>query len=216
MTKTIRFVLAFLTMAAGAVFLISAANSAQASPYGHPFTCNEITRVRPNGVTIVTLRCSGQLPSGEVRKYQCRLAPVPKPCKGPLLPAVVVVLHSKPQVLGAFSPDANGVVNATVTIPNGFTGNHTVEARLVTKSTKQLLAPELSEAIAAQTTRVMLPLTVGKASAVSRSSAAALPVTDTGSSFGSVAVVGIGALGVVMLVGGGLLMFTGRRRRTPA
>jgi hypothetical protein len=232
-TKTIRLILAFLTMAAGAAFLVTAANSAQASPYGHPFKCVLKSRVRPSGVTVVSLRCSGVLPDGTIQKYQCRVSPLPEAlqtptphttCTGPYPPVtssappqptdqVLVVLHSTPRVLGSFTPDSKGDINAAVSIPRGFTGNHTIEARVVKKtSPAAYAAPDLSAKLVGKTTRVMLPLTVGKAASVSRSSAAALPSTDS-SNLGSVAVIGIGALGVVLLAGGGLLMFAGRRRR---
>lgn len=237
MSKVTRLILAFLTMAAGVLFVVTAATSAQASPYGHPFKCTLVERTRPNGVTIVTLRCSGKLPDGTVAKFQCRQKPVPQPCKGPLpLPTftapapsstrtvtaaaaapatsakVLVVLHSAPRVLGSFAPDANGVVNANLTIPAGFTGNHTVEARVVTSNDPASLAPVLTSKIAAQTTRVMLPITIGTNSVVTR----AAPIPTSGSepdSWAAIAVIGVAALGVVLLAGGGLLIFAGRRRR---
>ena len=238
MSKVTRLILAFLTMAAGVLFVVVAATSAQASPYGHPFKCTLVVRTKANGVTIATLRCSGKLPDGTVAKFQCRQSPVAKPCKGPALPPtsivpspsstrtvsaaaaaapataakVLVVLHSAPRVLGSFTPDANGVVNANLTIPAGFTGNHTVEARVVSSNDPASFAPVLTNKLAAQTTRVMLPITIGTNSVVTR--AAPMPTSASDSdSWGEVAVVGVAALGVVMLLGGGLLVFAGRRRR---
>jgi hypothetical protein len=111
-----------------------------------------------------------------------------------------------------FHLDSNGVVNATVTIPRGFTGHHTLEVRVVNPGNHAELAPQLNAELAATTTRVMMPFTVGKAGSMSGTSGAASPSADT-SNLGSVAVIGIGALGVVLLAGGGLLMFAGRRRR---
>jgi hypothetical protein len=230
MTKSIRLVLAFLVMAAGVIFAVAASTAAQASPYGHPFTCHTIERTKPSGVTIVTLRCSGKMPDGTVAKYQCRQSPVAKPCKGPALPPtstvpaapgaassakVLVVLHSTPKVLGAFTANSKGIVNATVTIPEGFTGHHTIEARVVNSTNPAMSAPVISSKLAAKTTRVMIPITVGVNSVITRSAQIGTGSTDQ-DNWVKVAVVGVGALGVVMLLGGGLLMFTGRRRRIPA
>jgi 5'-nucleotidase len=100
-------------------------------------------------------------------------------------------LHSTPVALGVVSVDANGNFTAQVTIPAGTTnGAHTVEALDVASG-----------------------------------DVATAPLTVTGSTTGGggppggtlggtgVAVIGIGALGAVLLVGGLLMLMAGRRRK---
>lgn len=98
-------------------------------------------------------------------------------------------LHSTPVALGVVTIDANGNFTAQVTIPSGTTlGAHTVEA-LDVASGDVATAP--------------------------------LTVTGSGTSGGGggtlggtgVAVIGIGALGAVLLVGGLLMLMAGRRRK---
>jgi hypothetical protein len=105
---------------------------------------------------------------------------------------VIIFIHSTRAELGSTTANADGTINTTVTIPASYKGAHTLEA-------------------------------VGQTSGVTASTPIQLggSTTGTGSGSGSgsglsstgVAVVGIGALGVVLLAGGGLLLIAGRRRK---
>ena len=101
-----------------------------------------------------------------------------------------LTLHSTPVDLGSVSTDANGNFAAQVTIPSSTpAGAHTIEA---------------------------LDMATGDVTA------AAITVSATSGGGGGgggglagtgVAVIGVGALGVVLLAGGGLMLLAGRRRR---
>ncbi len=96
-------------------------------------------------------------------------------------------LHSSPVSLGSVTTDGNGEFSAVVTIPSDTTvGAHTIEA---------VDTPTGDVAVA--------PLTV-----TAGGGGTPPPLGGTG-----VAVIGIGALGVVLLVGGGLMLMAGRRRK---
>jgi hypothetical protein len=103
----------------------------------------------------------------------------------------VLSLHSTPVGLGTVSTDANGQFSAEITVPSDTTpGAHTVQA---------LDTPTGDIAAAA------LEVTAGGGGT------SPPPIAGTG-----VAVIGIGALGVVLLVGGGLMLMAGRRRKVSA
>ena len=90
--------------------------------------------------------------------------------------------------LGSGTADASGSFNTTVTLPQGVTGQHTI-----------VCAGALGETAS-------LTITIGAATTGGGGG-----LSNTG-----VAVVGIGSLGVILLVGGALLLMVGKRRRVSA
>lgn len=108
--------------------------------------------------------------------------------------SVNLTLHSTPVGVGTAQTDANGNFSATVTIPsNTPAGSHYIEA---------------SDSYGNTAT---FAFTVTAAGGGNNGGGSGGGLAGTG-----VAVVGIGALGVVLLVGGGLMLMAGRRRKTTA
>jgi hypothetical protein len=106
---------------------------------------------------------------------------------------VSLTLHTKVFALTTVQTDANGAFSVEVTLPDGVTGNHTVVA---TGSSKDKASAKLT---------------------VSNCAAAAGAGGSTGSgglSNTGIAVLSIGGLGVLLLVGGTVLVLSARRRRT--
>jgi hypothetical protein len=89
--------------------------------------------------------------------------------------------------LGSGTADASGSFNTTVTLPQGVTGQHTIVCAGAAGETASLT------------------ITIG-----------ATTTGGGGLSNTGVAVVGIGSLGVILLVGGALLLMVGKRRRVSA
>jgi hypothetical protein len=106
----------------------------------------------------------------------------------------VLSLHSTPVGLGTVHTDSNGQFSAQITVPSSTTpGTHTIEA---------LDTP--TGDIASATITVTGGGTGGGGGGGGG-------VAETG-----VAVISIGALGLVLLVGGGLMLMAGRRRKVTA
>lgn len=105
--------------------------------------------------------------------------------------SATLTLHSTPVGLGTVAVDSKGAFSAQVTIPAGTTpGAHVIEA---------------------------LDVATGDVTSAALTVTASGTGTGTGGGGGlagtGVAVIGIGALGVVLLVGGGLMLMAGRRRK---
>jgi hypothetical protein len=108
----------------------------------------------------------------------------------------VLSLHSTPVGLGTVHTDSNGQFSAQVTVPSTTSpGTHTIEA---------LDMP--TGDIASATITVTAGGTGGGGGGGGGGG-----VAETG-----VAVISIGALGLVLLVGGGLMLMAGRRRKVTA
>ena len=104
--------------------------------------------------------------------------------------SVVLSLHSATVDLGTVTSDGSGSFSATITIPSDTAlGAHTIEA---------LDTPTGDVATAAITV-------------VAGGGDGGGPPFGTG-----VAVIGMGALGLVLLIGGGLMLMAGRRRKVTA
>jgi hypothetical protein len=101
--------------------------------------------------------------------------------------SVVTLTLDTGTVLGTATTDANGNYTTTVQLPSGVTGQHNIT---------------VSGAQCAATAGVTIQAVGGGSSG---------GLAGTG-----VAVVGIGVLGVVLLIGGGLMLFAGRRRKNVA
>jgi hypothetical protein len=110
---------------------------------------------------------------------------------------LVITLHTKTYTLGTTTTDSSGSYSVTVKLPDGVSGKHTitVEDPATHKKAK-------------------IRITIG--SAHGAAGAATSDSSSGGLSSTGVAVMGIGALGVVLLVGGGLMMLAGRRRKIAA
>jgi hypothetical protein len=105
---------------------------------------------------------------------------------------VIIDLHSQTFHLATVTSDGSGNVNTPVKLPNGVTGPHTLTAT----------APSTGQSAS-------VALNIG---------GAATGGTGAGNGGGGlsntgVAVLSIGGLGLVLLVGGGLMVLAGRRRR---
>lgn len=112
---------------------------------------------------------------------------------------ITLTLHSDPMVLGTTTADASGDWSVTVTIPTSATcGEHTITA--TGSATNRAADQPKSESHGITITP---PCVQPSVSTTPPSS-----VSVTG-----VAAMGIGALGVVLLVGGGVMLLLGRRRK---
>lgn len=105
------------------------------------------------------------------------------------------VLHSAAVDLGSAQADANGNVSLVVTLPTGVTGAHTI-----------VLTGETSGRT------VSIPITIQAASAGGSGGSGGSGGGGGGLASTGVAVLGIGGLGVVLLIGGGFLLLAGKRR----
>jgi hypothetical protein len=102
-------------------------------------------------------------------------------------------LHSAPISLGSALTDSSGSFSRTVTLPAGVTGQHDIVA---------------TDTSTGQTASVSL--TIGGA-ATGGGGGGGGGLSSTG-----VAVIGIGALGLVLLGGGGMMLYAGRRHTVRA
>lgn len=107
---------------------------------------------------------------------------------------VNITLHTATYPLASPTADASGAFTTTVTLPAGVSGRHTIVA--VDPTTGQTAS---------------VAITIGAPSAAPGAAPGGGGLSNTG-----VAVISIGALGVVLLVGGGLMLLAGRRRRVSA
>lgn len=108
---------------------------------------------------------------------------------------LTIFLHPKNTVLGTVTTDSSGSATTTVTLPAGETGHHVLLIRQPQGNT------------------VAIPIDIGgrATAAFSAHRLGSDPPAATG-----VAIVGLGSLGLVLLVGGGLMLLAGRRRRSSA
>ncbi len=101
-----------------------------------------------------------------------------------------ITLHTTVVTLGTFTTDSSGGFTATVTIPSDVSGTHTLVA-------------------ATSVASISITLDIGGAAAPNGT-------TKPGTAFTGAAVIGVGFLGAALLVGGGILLFAGRRRKVSA
>jgi hypothetical protein len=109
--------------------------------------------------------------------------------------SVTLTLHTKVYTLATVQTDANGAFHAAITLPDGVDGNHTIVA---TGSSKDKASGKLTISNCGGTG------TGGQA-------AGGGGLSNTG-----VAVLSLGGVGVLLLIGGTFLVVSGRRRRTLA
>jgi len=102
-----------------------------------------------------------------------------------------ITLHSAVVTLGSFTTDSSGSFTATVTIPSDVSGTHTLVAATSVASTS-------------------ITLNIGGTAPPNGGG------KPGGIAFTGAAVIGVGFLGVALLVGGGILLFAGRRRKVSA
>jgi hypothetical protein len=102
---------------------------------------------------------------------------------------MTIVLHTKAYDLGTTRTDAAGAFSAAVGLPDGVSGHHTIVVTDAATGRTQSISIEIG-------------------GAAGRSSESGGGLSSTG-----VAVIGLGALAVVLLVGGGLAMFAGRKSK---
>ena len=126
---------------------------------------------------------------------------------------IIIVIHSAPVTLGTFTASANGSLSAPVTIPSSFSGAHTIVA------TDQQTGLSTS-----------IPITIGAtvpgngsstvpgngSSTLAGNGSSTVPGNGSSDAGGlpntGAAVMGLGALALVLLAGGGTLLILGRRR----
>lgn len=105
---------------------------------------------------------------------------------------VSLSLHSAVYSLGSATADGSGAFSTTVTLPAGVSGSHTIVGTGLTSG---------------ETASVQI--NIGGTSSSGSGSGSGLSSTG-------VAVIGIGAVGLALLVGGGLLLMAGKRRKVSA
>jgi hypothetical protein len=108
---------------------------------------------------------------------------------------LTIILHSKGIFLGTMTTDSSGAGTASVTLPSGVTGHHVLLIRDPLGGTSAI------------------PIDIG-GSAKAGARAGNAGNSDGDPALTGVAVAGIGALGLVLLVGGGLMLLAGRRRKS--
>lgn len=108
---------------------------------------------------------------------------------------VNLTLYSQPYALGSVTTDSSGAFAASVTLPNGVTGSHTIVAQ----------GPSSSASVSIEIY------------SKSQGSGYAAGNNGSGSSGGlastGFAVAGIGVVGLALLIGGSVLLLSGRRRK---
>jgi hypothetical protein len=102
-----------------------------------------------------------------------------------------LTLHTETVLLKTVQADSSGAFSTTVTLPTGVTGSHTIVA---TGRSGESNVPTANMNIGC---------------------AAAQPVAEGLSNTG-VAIMSIGGVGVLLLVAGGLVLFSSRRRKVNA
>jgi hypothetical protein len=108
-------------------------------------------------------------------------------CSGYVPGDVVTVTLDSVTTLGSATADASGSLSLSVTLPAGVTGVHTIVCTGATSGVDSLT------------------ITIGSSGAGGGGGGG---LASTG-----VAVIGIGSLGVLLLIGGGVLLLAGKRRR---
>jgi hypothetical protein len=114
------------------------------------------------------------------------------------------VLHSVPSTLAPAATDASGNFAVTVALPMGFTGVHTISS---TGATSGRVAT-VTITIGGTTTNAAAGTTAAGTTAAGTTAATG------GLAFTGADVAGIGALAVLLLLGGVLMVFASRRRRS--
>jgi hypothetical protein len=109
---------------------------------------------------------------------------------------LTIILHSKGIVLGTITTDSSGTGSTSVTLPSGITGHHVL-----------LIRDPLGGTAA-------IPINIGGGLGAAGAHAGSSGSSGGDTALTGVAVIGIAALGVLLLVGGGLLLLTGRRKTT--
>lgn len=108
---------------------------------------------------------------------------------------VHIKLHTAVYNLGSATTDGSGAFSRPITLPDGVTGPHTLT---------------VNDPISGDTGSV--PIVIGGSGTGGGSTGGGGGITsNTG-----VAVLGIGTLGVALLAAGGVMLYTGRRRRVMA
>ncbi len=105
-----------------------------------------------------------------------------------------IVLHTATISLGSATTNSAGAFSRTLKLPAGVTGQHTIVS---------------TDTSTSQTASVSL--TIGGGTSGGGGGGGGGGLSNTG-----VAVIGIGALGVVLLAGGGMMLYAGRRRSVRA
>lgn len=109
---------------------------------------------------------------------------------------LTIYLHPKNYFLGSVTTDHSGNATTTVTLPAGETGHHVL----------LIHQPHGNS--------VSIPINIGGVA----TAGFVVPGSPAGSATAGSggAIVGVGALGLALLLGGGLTLLAGRRRRNPA
>jgi hypothetical protein len=107
--------------------------------------------------------------------------------------AVALTLQPAPVSLGSATADASGNFSKTVTLPSGTDGAHTIVA---------------TQGSVTASSAVTVDCSGSGAGGAGISTGGGGGLSSTG-----VAVLGIGSLGLILLLGGGVLLVAGRRRR---
>jgi hypothetical protein len=105
---------------------------------------------------------------------------------------VTVTLHTAVTTLGSVTSDASGGFTKSVTLPAGVSGTHTIVG-----------------AGTGSNDSASVTITIGGSSGGGTGGGGGLSSTG-------VAVVSIGTVGIALLIGGGLMLLAGRRRRVAA
>ncbi|TAM91032.1 MAG: hypothetical protein EPN43_04870 [Jatrophihabitans sp.] len=146
---------------------LGVATTAGAAPYTNQMTVG-VSNSSPSPGQSITVSGTGATPNGQVS----------------------IDFHSTVVHLATVTANVDGAYTATVTIPTGQCGAHTIVATDVTTGNTASTAVTLPACTASTGTG-----------------------TGGGLSATGVAVAGIGAVGVALLLGGGLMLLLGRRRR---
>lgn len=104
---------------------------------------------------------------------------------------VTVTLHSTPVTLGSATPNANGDFTLSATLPSGVSGTHTIVA-----------------SGSADNDLASVTITIGGSGSGGGGSSGGGSLSSTG-----VAVLSIGSVGVLLLLGGATALLVGRRRK---
>ena len=106
---------------------------------------------------------------------------------------VDLTLYSQPYALGSVTTDSSGAFAASVTLPNGVTGSHTIVGQ----------GPSSSASVSIE----IYSNSQGYGSGSSGSG------SDGSLAYTGVAVAGIGVVGLGLLIGGSVLLLSSRRRK---
>ncbi len=108
---------------------------------------------------------------------------------------VNLTLYSQPYALGSVTTDSSGAFAASVTLPNGVTGSHTIVGQ----------GPSSSASVSIE----IYSNSQGSGYASGNNGSG----SDGGLASTGFAVAGIGVVGLALLIGGTVLLLSGRRRK---